>query len=120
MSTLVIAEHDNATIKVATLNAVAAAQALGGDVDILVAGSSCDAAAQKTASVEWCHEISPDCSRTDRSARRRLVGGLTTELHQRLRNSKFLCVCHPEISMQTIVFSFKPRFTGRKDSDSPG
>jgi electron transfer flavoprotein alpha subunit len=51
MSTLVIAEHDNATIKVATLNAVAAAQALGGDVDILVAGSSCDAAAQAAAQV---------------------------------------------------------------------
>ena len=33
------------------MNAVAAAQALGGDVDILVAGSSCDAAAQAAAQV---------------------------------------------------------------------
>jgi electron transfer flavoprotein alpha/beta subunit len=39
MKTLVIAEHDNASLKVATLNAVAAAGALGGDVDILVAGA---------------------------------------------------------------------------------
>ena len=37
MKTLVIAEHDNASLKAATLNAVAAANALGGDVDILVA-----------------------------------------------------------------------------------
>ena len=36
MSTLVIAEHDNDSLKGATLNAVTAAQALGGDIDILV------------------------------------------------------------------------------------
>ena len=34
MSTLVIAEHDNDSLKGATLNAVTAAQALGGDIDI--------------------------------------------------------------------------------------
>ncbi len=44
MKTLVIAEHDNASLKAATLNAVAAAGALGGDVDILVAGADCGAA----------------------------------------------------------------------------
>ena len=42
MSTLVIAEHDNTALNPATLNAVAAAQALGGDIDILVAGENCD------------------------------------------------------------------------------
>ena len=36
MSTLVIAEHDNGSLKGATLNAVAAAQAMGSDIDILV------------------------------------------------------------------------------------
>ncbi len=51
MSTLVLAEHDNATLKPATLNAVAAAQALGADVDILVAGEGCGAAADAAASV---------------------------------------------------------------------
>ena len=35
MKTLVIAEHDNTSLKTATLNAVAAAGTLGGDVDIL-------------------------------------------------------------------------------------
>ena len=42
MKTLVIAEHDNASLKAATLNAVAAAQVLGGDIDILVAGGGCN------------------------------------------------------------------------------
>ena len=51
MSTLVIAEHDNGSLKGATLNAVTAAQELGGDVDILVAGASCDGAAQAAAAV---------------------------------------------------------------------
>ena len=51
MKTLVIAEHDNATLKTATLNAVAAAGALGGDVDILVAGAGCAGAADAAAKV---------------------------------------------------------------------
>ncbi len=51
MKTLVIAEHDNASIKPATLNAVAAAQALGGDIDILVAGLGCGGAADAAAQV---------------------------------------------------------------------
>jgi len=51
MSTLVIAEHDNSSMKPATLNAVAAAQALGGDIDILVAGADCAAAAEQAAAI---------------------------------------------------------------------
>ena len=51
MNTLVIAEHDNASLKAATLNAVAAAGALGGDVDILVAGAGCDGVAGAAAQV---------------------------------------------------------------------
>jgi len=51
MSTLVIAEHDNSSLKVATLNAVAAAQALGTDIDILVAGANCGAVAEEAAKV---------------------------------------------------------------------
>ncbi len=44
MKTLVLAEHDNSSIKPATLNAVAAAQELGGEVDVLVAGGDCSQA----------------------------------------------------------------------------
>jgi electron transfer flavoprotein alpha subunit len=51
MKTLVVAEHDNATLKTATLNAVAAAGALGGEVDILVAGSQCGTVAEAAARV---------------------------------------------------------------------
>jgi len=51
MSTLVIAEHDNSSRKVATLNAVAAAQAMGAAVDILVAGADCGGAAEAAAQV---------------------------------------------------------------------
>ena len=43
MKTLIVAEHDNQTLKAATLNAVAAAQQLGGDIDVLVVGSGCQA-----------------------------------------------------------------------------
>ncbi|MGL5633060.1 MAG: electron transfer flavoprotein subunit alpha/FixB family protein [Azovibrio sp.] len=49
MSILVIAEHDNSSLKSATLNTVAAAVKIGGDIHILVAGSSCSAAAQQAA-----------------------------------------------------------------------
>ena len=51
MSILVIAEHDNATLKPATLHAVTAAAAIGGDVHVLVAGSGCGAAADAAAKV---------------------------------------------------------------------
>ncbi|MEE4146447.1 MAG: FAD-binding protein [Halieaceae bacterium] len=51
MSTLVIAEHDNSSLKVATLNAVAAAQAMGAGIDILVAGANCGGAAEAAAKV---------------------------------------------------------------------
>lgn len=50
MTILVIAEHDNNELKPVTLNTLSAAQAIGGDIHLLVAGSGCqsvvDAAAQ--------------------------------------------------------------------------
>ncbi|MEC9121228.1 MAG: FAD-binding protein [Pseudomonadota bacterium] len=51
MKTLIVAEHDNQTLKAATLNAIAAAQQLGGDIDVLVVGSGCQAAADAAAAV---------------------------------------------------------------------
>ena len=57
MKTLVIAEHDNASLKAATLNAVAAAGALGGNVDILVAGAGCGAAADAAAKVPGVSKV---------------------------------------------------------------
>lgn len=49
MAILVIAEHDNAALKAATLNTVAAAQKIGGEIHVLVAGSGCAAVAQAAA-----------------------------------------------------------------------
>ena len=51
MTSLVIAEHDNASIKGATLNTVTAAAACGGDVHVLVAGHNAGAAAQSAAQI---------------------------------------------------------------------
>ena len=51
MSLLVIAEHDNASLKTATLNAVTAAARIGGEIHILVAGSGCGAVAEQAAKV---------------------------------------------------------------------
>ena len=51
MSALVIAEHDNATLKGATLNTVSAAAACGGDVHVLVAGHHAGAAAAAAAQI---------------------------------------------------------------------
>ena len=57
MKTLVIAEHDNTSLKTATLNAVAAAGTLGGDVDILVAGAGCGAVADSAAQVPGVSKV---------------------------------------------------------------
>ncbi len=51
MAALVIAEHDNTTIKGATLNTVTAALACGGDVHVMVAGANAAAAAQAAARI---------------------------------------------------------------------
>ncbi|WP_250472783.1 FAD-binding protein [Caballeronia sp. GAFFF1] len=57
MTTLVIAEHDNASIKAATLNTVAAAAKLGGDVHILVAGSNAQGAAEQAAKIAGVSKV---------------------------------------------------------------
>ena len=51
MTILVIAEHDHKAIQGATLNALAAAQKIGGDIHVLVAGSDAAGAAQAAAQI---------------------------------------------------------------------
>jgi electron transfer flavoprotein alpha subunit len=51
MSALVIAEHDNASLKVATLNTITAALKCGGEVHVLIAGANAGAAAAAAAQV---------------------------------------------------------------------
>jgi electron transfer flavoprotein alpha subunit len=57
MAVLVYAEHDNASLKGATLNTVAAAKAIGGDVHVLVAGANCQAAAQAAAQIAGVSKV---------------------------------------------------------------
>ena len=51
MSILVIGEHDNDELKPSTLNTVTAAQELGDEIDLLIAGANCGAAAEHAARV---------------------------------------------------------------------
>ncbi|MFC7410112.1 electron transfer flavoprotein subunit alpha/FixB family protein, partial [Hydrogenophaga atypica] len=57
MTALVIAEHDNASIKGATLNTVTAALACGGDVHVLVAGHNAAAAAAQAAQIAGVSKV---------------------------------------------------------------
>ena len=57
MSCLVIAEHDNAVLKGPTLNTIAAAQKLGGDIHVLVAGAGCRAVAEAAAKVAGVSKV---------------------------------------------------------------
>ncbi|MDR0775330.1 MAG: FAD-binding protein [Azonexus sp.] len=57
MTILVIAEHDNAALKAATLNTVAAARKIGGDIHVLVAGAGCAAAAQQAAALQGVAKV---------------------------------------------------------------
>jgi len=57
MAILVIAEHDNSTLKSATLNTVAAASQMGGDVHILVAGAGCQSVADEAAKVSGVAQV---------------------------------------------------------------
>ena len=52
MTTLLIAEHDNASLKDATNKALTAAKALGGEVHVLVAGKGCRPAAEAAAKLQ--------------------------------------------------------------------
>ena len=57
MSILVIAEHDNKELKVATLNTVAAASEIGGDIEILIAGNECEDVANQAAQIPGVQKI---------------------------------------------------------------
>ena len=57
MSILVIAEHDNKALNGATLNVVAAAQKIGGDITVLVAGFGAQAVADQAAKVAGASKV---------------------------------------------------------------
>jgi electron transfer flavoprotein alpha subunit len=57
MGILVYAEHDNVTLKSATLNVISAAKAIGGDITVLVAGQGAQAAADAAAQVAGVSKV---------------------------------------------------------------
>ncbi len=57
MAILVIAEHDNTSIKAATHHAVTAASRIGGDIHLLVAGSACAPAAESAARISGVSKV---------------------------------------------------------------
>ena len=57
MAVLLVAEHDNKALNGATAKALTAAKALGGPVHILVAGSGCEAVAQKAAGLSGVDKV---------------------------------------------------------------
>ena len=57
MAALVIAEHDNASLKGSTFNTVTAAAQCGGDVHVLVAGHNCAAVATAAAAIAGVSKV---------------------------------------------------------------
>lgn len=57
MAILVYAEHDNSVLSKATLNTIAAAKQIGGDITVLVAGSGCTAVADEVAKAEGVSKV---------------------------------------------------------------
>lgn len=57
MGILVLAEHDNAELKPATLNTVTAAKAIGGDIHVLVAGEGCGGVADAAAGIDGVSKV---------------------------------------------------------------
>jgi len=57
MAVLLLAEHDNRTLALATAKALTAARAFGGDVDILVAGQNCRAVAEEAAKLDGVRKV---------------------------------------------------------------
>ncbi len=57
MTSLVLAEHDNASLKAATLSAITAAAQIGGDIHVLVAGKDCGPAAAAAAKIAGVSKV---------------------------------------------------------------
>jgi electron transfer flavoprotein alpha subunit len=80
MSILVIAEHDNSELKVATLNAVAAGMEMGGDIDILIAGLDCDAVADAASQIPGINQVLLANKESYKNGLAENVGNLVVEL----------------------------------------
>ncbi len=82
MSTLVVAEHDNQELKGATLNTVSAANAIGGAIDILVAGSNCGNVAEAASQVPGITKVLVADQETYKNSLAENLGNLVVELSE--------------------------------------
>ncbi len=57
MKTLILAEHDNQSLKPATLNAISAGRRMGGEIDVLIAGCDCSAVADSVQGVDGVSRV---------------------------------------------------------------
>ena len=80
MSILVIAEHDNSELKVATLNTVAAGIEIGGDIDVLIAGSDCDSVAESASQIPGVSKVLVANKECYKYALAENIGNLVVEL----------------------------------------
>ena len=82
MNILVVAEHDNQELKGATLNTVAAANAIGGNIDILVAGSNCADVAEAASQVPGISKVLVADQETYKNSLAENLGNLVVELSE--------------------------------------
>ena len=80
MSILVIAEHDNSELKTATLNTVTAGLAIGGDIDILVAGADCESVAESASQIPGVTKVLLANKETYKNCLAENIGNLVVEL----------------------------------------
>ena len=80
MSILIIAEHDNNELKGATLNTVAAGAEIGGDIDILVAGTDCGSVAEAASQIPGVRKVLVADKESYKNSLAENVGNLVAEL----------------------------------------
>lgn len=107
MSILVIADHDNAAIKPVTRVVLAAAAKIGGDTDVLVAGSNCQSAADEAARIGGVAKVLLANNLAYEHALAENLTALVTELSE---NYEFIMTAHT-----TTGKNFLPRVAAALD-----
>ncbi|HIO05123.1 MAG TPA: electron transfer flavoprotein subunit alpha/FixB family protein, partial [Gammaproteobacteria bacterium] len=80
MSILVIAEHDNEELKVATLNTITAAKEIGTEIDLLIAGFSCETVADQACSIPDIRKVIVSDSESYKNFLAENIGLLVSEI----------------------------------------
>ena len=80
MSILVVVEHDNEELKGATLNTVTAAKEIGSEIDLLVAGFSCDSVADQACSIPGIGKVLVANSESYKNFLAENIGTLVSEV----------------------------------------